>query len=58
MKLIIEVEGGAITNVYCSEPEGVELVVRDFDNIEMGDDDPLELRPELHVIRNPRFALY
>lgn len=58
MKIIIEVEGGCVTNVYCSEPEGVTLVVRDFDNIETGDIDPLVERPELHVIRNPRFALY
>lgn len=44
IRLIVEVEGGVVQSIYGDAmPEGVELdlVVRDLDNIDQGDPDPL-----------------
>jgi hypothetical protein len=44
ISLVIEVEGGIVQAVYGDNmPEGFELdvVVRDLDNIEQGDEDPI-----------------
>jgi len=38
----IEVEGGCVTSVTCNQEIEVEVFVRDFDNIDGGDQDPLE----------------
>lgn len=58
MKILIEVRGGIVESVFCDEPEGVEVIVRDFDNIFDGDADPLKERKELKALRTPPFAVY
>lgn len=43
-RIVVEVMGGVVQSVYGDPmPEGVELdiIVRDHDNIEAGDDDPI-----------------
>lgn len=40
--LIIEIEGGVVTAVYGDKIEGLTVVVRDLDNIEAGDPDPID----------------
>lgn len=43
-RIIVEIEGGCVRAIYGDTmPEGVELdvIVRDMDNIEQGDEDPL-----------------
>lgn len=43
-RIIIEVDGGVVQTVYGDKmPEGIELdiIIRDWDNINQGDDDPL-----------------
>ena len=46
MKILIEVENGIVTNVYCSEPEGIEILVIDAD---------VEVRDDV-LIDNPDYA--
>ena len=58
MRILIEVKGGVVTNVWCSEPDGAEVVVRDLDNVEMGDVDPMDEDPGLDALRVPHFAVY
>ena len=58
MKIIIEVSGGIVQSVFCDEPDGVEVVMRDFDDIYVGGDDPFIEQPALAEMRNPRFAIY
>lgn len=42
-KLIIHVDGGVVQNVYGDDiPLDIEIIVRDMDNINAGDNDPLE----------------
>lgn len=43
-KIIVEVSGGMVQQIYGDRiPENIELefIVRDFDNIEAGDPDPV-----------------
>lgn len=61
MKLLIEVRDGCVTNVWCSEPDGVEVVIRDVDMLEdnlYGEDDPLDEVPGLKELRVPHFVIY
>lgn len=41
-KIVVEVGGGLVTNVYADA--AVEIVIVDWDNIEAGDDPPEQLR--------------
>ncbi len=41
-KIVVEVGGGLVTNVYADT--AVEIVIVDWDNIEAGDDPPEQLR--------------
>ncbi|TMH35012.1 MAG: hypothetical protein E6H66_08625 [Betaproteobacteria bacterium] len=41
-KIVVEVGGGLVTNVYADS--AVEIVIVDWDNIEAGDDSPHRLR--------------
>ena len=62
--LLIEVRDGCVTNVWCSEPDGVEVVVRDLDVIHSelaagcDDCDPLVATPGLKELRVPHFVIY
>ena len=52
-RIIIDIRGGILYSVYGDKlPEGVEIdvILRDQDNIEAGDADPLpeDYQPELH----------
>ena len=58
MKILIEVRGGIVTNVWCENPDGAEVIVRDFDNIEMGSEDPIDTTPGLAELRVPHFVIY
>lgn len=58
MKILIEVRGGIVESVFCDEPQDVEVVVRDFDDIGDGDDDPVKEKPWLKELRTPPFAVY
>ena len=51
MKVVIEVRGGSVTDVWSTDA-GTEVVVRDFDNIESGGKDPItdEERDQLHIV--------
>lgn len=37
-KIIVEVSGGVVQNVYAESSEGIEVQVLDWDNVEAGDD--------------------
>ena len=63
--ILIEVRDGCVTNVWCSEPDGAEVVVRDLDIIEdnhwpAADElyDPLVAVPDLTELRVPHFVIY
>lgn len=58
MRILVEVKGGVVSGVWCSEPEGADVVVRDMDNIEMGDEDPMDCEPGLDALRVAHFAIY
>ncbi len=60
MKLLIEVRAGCVTNVWASEPEDVEVVIRDMDEIDSGygEGDPLDKNPGLAELRTPHFVIY
>lgn len=58
MRILIEVTGGVVSAVFCDEPDGAEVTVRDFDNMEMGDPDPLDEDPSLSTLRTAHFAIY
>lgn len=58
MKILIELEGGCVTDVYCSDPN-VEVVIRDMDDI--SDDpgsDPLRGSEELAALREDANLVY
>lgn len=61
MRILIEVRDGCVANVWCSEPDGAEVVIRDMDEINSGysseDDDPL-LMPGVAELRTPHFVIY
>ena len=57
-KILIEVDGGVVNAVFCSEPDNVEIIVRDLDNIHNGDIDPLLEDPSLKALRTGHFAIY
>jgi hypothetical protein len=57
MKILIEVRGGIVETVWCEQPEGAEVIVRDFDNIETGGADPIE-DPGVAELRTPHFVIY
>lgn len=59
MKILIEVHGGVVTNVWCSEPQGAEVYVRDLDDLEYDEmrDDILD-EPGLNELRAPQFIIY
>lgn len=40
--IVVVVEGGCVTSVVCDSPLDVDVVIRDFDNIEVGEEDPIE----------------
>lgn len=58
MKILIEVREGEVSNVWCSEPDGAEVIVRDRDAINAGDPDPMEKAPALEHLRVPHFVIY
>lgn len=58
MIILIEVRAGVVTNVWCSEPDGAEVIVRDMDAISSGDPDPVEEVPGLAELRVPHFVIY
>jgi len=58
MRILIEVKGGVVQNVWCEQPDGAEVIVRDFDNIEMGDPDPIDTNPGVAELRSPEFVIY
>lgn len=61
MRILIEVRDGCVTNVWCENPDGAEVVVRDHDMIEdnlYGEDDPLDTTPGLAELRVPHFVIY
>lgn len=61
MKILIEVEEGCVTNVWCSEPDGATVIIRDMDEITSGCDDIYDpLLEELGVaeLRTPHFVIY
>lgn len=65
MRILIEVKGGFVQNVWCSEPEGVDVVVRDMDMLGEGpgDDlwdkaDPIEEDPTLRELCVPDLVVY
>ncbi len=58
MIILIEVRAGCVTNVWCSEPDGAEVIVRDRDAINAGDTDPMEEAPALEHLRVPHFVIY
>ena len=52
-RIVIDIQGGALRSVYGDKlPEGVEIevILRDQDNIEAGDADPMgaDYEPETH----------
>lgn len=58
MKILIEVSGGVVQAVFCEEPDNVDVIVRDFDDIDDGADDPLTEKPSLIALRTAHFAVY
>jgi len=57
--ILIELRGGAVANVWCSEPDGAEVIVRDRDAIRtLGAPDPMEETPALEHLRVPHFVIY
>ncbi|MBK1683440.1 hypothetical protein CKO18_07590 [Rhodoferax fermentans] len=59
--ILIEVRGGIVNTVWCSEPDGVEVFIRDLDDIYDADDqvfDPLVAIPGLKELRVPHFVIY
>jgi len=61
MRILIEVRGGCVANVWCSEPDEVDVVIRDIDIIKdtmYGTDDPLDTTPGLAELRVPHFVIY
>lgn len=57
MKLLIEVENGIVTAVYVSEPNQVEMLLRDIDTIKGGGQDALELHPEYAALIQAKFRI-
>lgn len=57
-RVLIEVRGGSVTAVYSNAPTGTDVIVRDWDNIEAGDDDPAEDRPEFDGLDDADFQVY
>lgn len=61
MKVLIEVRAGEVSNVWCSEPAGAEVFVRDLDMINdslFSEDDPLDTEPGLRELRVPFFVIH
>lgn len=58
MKILVEVSGGLVQAVFCEEPDNVEVIVRDFDDIDDGAADPLTEDPSLVALRTAHFAVY
>lgn len=61
MKILIEVRDGVVSNVWCSEPAGTEVFVRDLDMLSdkfYQEEDPLETEPGLSALRDPTFVIY
>lgn len=58
MKILINVEDGIVTDVYCSEPEGVEVIVRDANDVDNGHLDPFVEKPEINFLINPKYMVY
>lgn len=58
-RILIEVSGGIVQTVWCSEPQHTEVYVRDMDAINgRSDPDPLEEEPGLKELRVPQFVVY
>ena len=58
MKILIEIEGGYLRGVWCEQPEGVDVVVRNMDDVNTGYPDPLDEDPSLQTLRTGHFAVY
>lgn len=59
MKLLIEIDAGIVSGVWCSEPENIEVVIRDLDLVTTGSEtDPLLDDAEARAIRNDAFVVY
>ena len=53
--IVVEVKGGCVVAVSTNKPAEVEVVLRDFDNIQAGDPDPIETRPEIGTLTEMPF---
>jgi hypothetical protein len=40
--IIVDVRGGVVQSVYGDKIENLDVIVRDWDNIDAGDPDPIE----------------
>lgn len=50
-KIVIEIEGGVLQSIYGDKlPVDVEFILRDMDNIEAGDDDPISSDEEQNMV--------
>jgi hypothetical protein len=58
VKILIEIHKGIVQNVWSEEPNDTQIVVRDLDNIEAGDPDPMSEDPGLAELRTPHFVIY
>lgn len=61
MRVLIEVRAGSVTNVWCEQPEGVEVIVRDMDEIDCAYydvRDPVLETPGVAELRTPYFVVY
>lgn len=62
MKILIELEAGKVKNVWCENPDGAEVFMRDLDMVAVDpfteDNDPLVAIPGLRELRVPHFVIY
>lgn len=62
MKILIELEAGTVKNVWCENPDGAEVVIRDLDDVNSPAAeylyDPLVAIPGLKELRVPHFVIY
>lgn len=59
MRILIEVRCGKVSDVWCSEPDGAEVVIRDLEDIFDGEcPDPLKDIPGIAELRVPHFVIY
>jgi hypothetical protein len=57
IKVLCVIEGGILQSVWSDHPN-VEVVVRDFDNIKVGDDDPFEGLTEIEIEKQYPYSIW